>query len=275
LPLLKQRGWEIRAFSRRQAADTDQGIQRIRLAQPVHEGVSSNGTHESIAFWICAAPLWVLPDYFPMLEKHGVRRVVALSSTSRFTKQDSSASEEQFVARRLSEAEDGFQAWAEDKGVSWVILRPTMVYGLGRDRNISEIIRLIRRFNFFPLVGRAGGFRQPVHAEDVAMACLSALETTEVVNHAYNLSGGETLHYREMIERLFTAIGRRPRLIPIPIKVFGWAMACIHCLPRYRNWNAQMAQRMVVDLVFDHTEAMRDFHYSPRPFKLTPKDIPQ
>ena len=102
----------------------------------------------------------------------------------------------------------------EGSGVDWVILRPTLIYGLGQDKNISEIVRLIRRFGFFPLVGQAKGLRQPVHAEDVATACLSALEKTDVVNRAYNLSGGETLSYREMINRVFTALGRRPRLIP-------------------------------------------------------------
>jgi len=277
LPLLKQHKWQIRAFSRRLVPVTtgdDQDIHWIRLHDPANEGIPSCDIRERIEFWICAAPLWVFPDYFPMLEKHGVRRVIALSSTSRFTKMDSSESEEQLVARRLSEAEDKLQAWATDKGISWVILRPTMVYGLGRDKNISEIIRLIRRLNFFPLVGRAGGFRQPVHAEDVAMACLAVLQTTGVVNHAYNLSGAETLHYREMIERLFVAIGRRPRLIPVPLLMFRIAAKLVHCIPRYRNWNAQMAERMSMDLVFDHTDAIRDFNYSPRPFTLTSKDIP-
>jgi nucleoside-diphosphate-sugar epimerase len=74
----------------------------------------------------------VLPQYFPLLEAYGVRRVVALSSTSRFTKDDSSDPEEQAIALRLADAEACVQAWAASHGVEWIILRPTLIYGRGR-----------------------------------------------------------------------------------------------------------------------------------------------
>ena len=274
LPLLKENGWQVRAFSRRQIKSCDQDVQWIQLPNSPDYQKPSTGGIERMDFWICAAPPWVLSDYFPMMEKYGVRRIIALSSTSRFTKSNSSDTDEMVVARQLSESEDHLRNWAQVKGVDWVILRPTLIYGLGQDKNISEIVRLIRRFYFFPMVGQAKGLRQPVHAEDVATACVSALEKADVINHAYNLSGGETLTYREMINRMFTALGRRPILIPTPLWLFRLAAALIRCLPRYRNWTMQMAERMNVNLVFDHDEAARDFNYSPGPFRLTSKDLP-
>ena len=274
LPLLRQNGWQVRAFSRHRMSDNDSEVKWIQLRESVDNSCTPEGRFERIEFWICVAPLWVFPDYFQMLEAHGVRRVVALSSTSRFTKSDSSESEEQLIVQRLSEAEVHLQLWAEIKDVDWVIFRPTMVYGLGQDKNISEIVRLVRRFGFFPLVGLAKGLRQPIHAEDVANACVSALENADVINRAYNLSGGETLAYREMISRLFAALGRRPLLIPVPVWFFRLAAFLIRSIPRYRNWNAQMAERMNADLVFDHTEAVRDLNFFPRPFKITSRDLP-
>ena len=274
LPLLKENGWQVRAFSRRQIKSSDQNFQWMRLPNSHdYQNITTGGT-ERMDFWICTAPLWVLPDYFPMIEKYGVRRIIALSSTSRFTKSNSFDKNETVVARQLSESEDRLCNWAQAKGIDWVILRPTMIYGLGQDKNISEIVRLIRRFGFFPMVGQAKGLRQPVHAEDVAMACVSALEKTEVINHAYNLSGGEMLAYREMINRVFAALGRRPILIPAPLWLFRLVAALIRCLPRYRNWTMQMAERMNINLVFDHDEAARDFNYSPGPFRLSSKDLP-
>jgi nucleoside-diphosphate-sugar epimerase len=274
LPLLRQNGWQVRAFSRHWINSHDQDVQWMQLQKPVDNNSAAVRGIERIAFWICVAPLWVLPDYFPLLEKHRVRRVIALSSTSRFTKSDSSESEEKITAHRLSEGEDCLQVWAKNKGVDWVILRPTLIYGLGQDKNISEIVRLICRLGFFPLLGQAKGLRQPVHAGDVATACLSALERPDVIHHVYNLSGGETLAYREMVNRLFAALGRRPRLIHVPLSVFRLAAALISFFPRYRHWNVQMAERMNSDLVFDHAEAVRDLNFFPRPFKITSKDLP-
>ena len=209
-----------------------------------------------------------------MLEQYGARRIVALSSTSLFTKSDSSELDEKITAGKLSEAEYRLQVWAQNKGVDWVILRPTLIYGRGQDKNISQMITLIRRFGFFPLFGQAKGLRQPVHAEDVATACLSANERTVIVNRAYNLSGGETLTYREMVHRLFTALGRRPRAICVPLWFFCLAAALLRLFPRYRHWTMQMAERMNAALVFAHSEATRDLDFYPRKFHLESGDLP-
>jgi len=216
----------------------------------------------------------VLPDYFDLLEAHGVCRVVVLSSTSRFTKDDSSDPEEQAVARRLAVAEERVRAWANSKGVEWVIQRPTLIYGRGRDKNISEMARFIRRFGFFPIFGQASGLRQPVHAEDVASACAAALKAAAATNRAYDLSGGETLSYREMTGRVFSALGRQPKLLHVPLGLFRLAVACLRWLPRYRHWSVAMAERMNRDLLFDHADAARDFGFAPRQFLLKPKDLP-
>jgi nucleoside-diphosphate-sugar epimerase len=228
-----------------------------------------------ISMWISVAPLWVLPDYFDVLAAQGVQRIVALSSTSRVTKDDSSNQKEQAVSHRLADAELRVQAWAQNRGVEWVILSPTMIYGLGQDKNISEIARFIRRFGFFPLFGKAQGLRQPVHVQDVASACMAALQAPNAANHAYNLSGGEALPYRNLVIRIFSALGRSPRLLSVPLPIFRVALALLRCLPRYRHWSVAMAERMNRDLVFDHSAATRDLAFKPRPFELSAEDLPR
>jgi len=274
LPLLVRNGWQVMAFSRRPVNSDAAGIEWRQLDERLLAAGSSIEAKGGIASWICVAPIWVLPEHFLLLEACGARRIVVLSSTSCFTKGHSSDLAEQDIARRLAEGENALRVWAEARGVAWVILRPTLIYGRGRDKNITEIVNFISRFGFFPLLGRAKGLRQPVHAEDVAQACLAALGKSSRVNHAYNLSGGETLPYREMVGRVFSAMERRPRLLTVPLWSFRLALMVLHLLPRYRHWTAAMAERMNQDLVFDHSEAERDLTYHPRPFRLAAKDLP-
>lgn len=274
LPLLRKNGWNVRAFSRRPMSSDDPGIQWTQIPNSIDTLSDPENERDKIDCWICVASIWILPDYFPLLKKYSTSRIIALSSTSRFTKHDSVDSGEKITALKLTDAEDRLQVWAKNAGVDWVILRPTLIYGLGQDKNISEIIRLVRRFGFFPLVGQAKGFRQPVHAEDIAAACLSALENNNIVNRDYNLSGGETLSYREMVNRLFSTLGRRPRLICVPLWFFRLVAALLRLFPRYRHLTMQMAERMNADLVFDHTDAARDLNFNPRNFHLTSKDLP-
>ncbi|MDH4302017.1 MAG: hypothetical protein OEV51_08065, partial [Nitrospira sp.] len=141
-------------------------------------------------------------------------------------------------------------------------------------KNLTEIVRFVRRWGFFPLFGKAVGLRQPVHAEDVAAACVSALTLPAVANRTYTLSGGETLPYREMVCRVFATLGKLPRLVTIPRWMFQVAVAVVHVLPRYKHWTVEMADRMNRDLVFDHADAARALGFSPRPFRLLLDDLP-
>ncbi len=290
LRLLAQRGWRVLALTRKPPLQSDGSVEWQRIdpasairigevggdgaARPTHKAAPD--THvDAIDHWICVAPIWVLPDYFEMLEARGARRVVALSSTSRFTKADSFDLAERGLAAKLGAAEASLQAWAEARGIEWVILRPTLIYGCGLDKNVSMIAGFIRRFGFFPILGAAHGMRQPVHAEDVAAACLGALEAPAAANRDYNISGDEILSYREMVTRIFAALGRRPVLLSVPLVIFRLGVVCLRLFPRFRRWSPAMAQRMNRDMAFSHDAAANDLNFRPRPFALSEFDLPR
>ena len=269
LQLLSDSGLDVTAFTRRslEQCPSIKGVDWVQLDINTNKLRHDELSGSEIHTWISVAPIWILANHFDLLESCGIERIVALSSTSVFVKGDSSDPFEKDVAFRLSEGEQLLQTWATNNDIQWIILRPTMIYGAGKDKNIAEITNFVRRFGFFPLFGSAQGLRQPVHANDVAFACLAALENISVANHAYNLSGGEALTYRDMVSRIFTSLGRPPRLVHVPLWFFRLGIALLHCLPRYRHWTAAMAERMNQDLCFDHTEASRDFGYLPKAFE--------
>ncbi len=270
LTTLVAEGHEVIAFTRQQISANP--VEHV-VWRKISEDVQSHSTSEMISHWICAAPIWVLPQYFSLLKAYGVQRIVMLSSTSRYTKWESVDGEEQSTARRLAEAEDDIAQWAEKTSVQWVILRPTLIYGNGEDKNITEIARFIHRFGFFPLFGKAKGLRQPVHADDVAEACIRALEKVDLTSGAYTISGRDKMTYRTMVEHVFLAIGKPVRIVSMPLWMFKRAIQLLKFIPRYKQWTYAMAQRMNQDMDFDHSAATRDFGFTPRGFELTKKDI--
>lgn len=273
LPLLAHAGWQITAFSRRAFNRVGNDVVWRQINPSSSPLVSPLAEEAHIPNWICVAPIWTLPDYFSLLEGYGACRVVALSSTSRFSKHESGDPAERALARRLDDAEAKLCAWAKSRGVEWTILRPTLIYGRGRDKNLSEIARWIRRFGFFPLLGQGLGLRQPVHVTDVAAACVAALTNAGACNRDYNISGAETLPYREMVGRVFAALGRRPRFLIVPAGVFKLALMGLRLFPRYRHWSVAMAERMNRDLVFDHSDAVREWGFVPQSFHISAEDV--
>jgi nucleoside-diphosphate-sugar epimerase len=242
---LSRRGGEVRA-------DLTQGQALAEVLPPIRRMTS-------------LAPIWLLPAALPVLADKGLERLVAFSSTSRFTKAASPVPEERAVADKLAKAEDEVITFCTQRGIAWTLLRPTLIYAEGEDQNVSRLARLIRRFGVLPLSGDGQGRRQPVHADDLAAAALAALETPAAFNRAYDLPGGETLTYKEMCQRIFEALGRSPRILSAPPAV--WSAAFALAKPLLPGATAAMGARMAEDLVFDAEPAKRDFGYAPRDFR--------
>ena len=211
------------------------------------------------------SPIWLLPHALPALLQAGARRVVAFSSTSRLTKARSPLPEERAVAARLADGEAAVVAACEAAGAAWTILRPTLIYAEGEDRNVSRLAGLIARWGVLPLAGRGEGLRQPVHAADLAHAAWAALDAPAAVDRTYELPGGETLSYRAMATRVFEALGRPPRLVSLPAPL--WRLGLALASPWMPGATAAMGARMSENLTFDAAPAAHDFGYAPRPFR--------
>jgi len=212
------------------------------------------------------ASIWLLPDRIEQFHENGVQRLIAFSSTSRFSKANSNSPAEQAVAESLARAEDSVASTCVRLGIAYTIFRPTLIYGAGQDRNVADIARFAKRFGVFPILGKGIGLRQPVHVADLAQACILAADNPASFDRTYNLSGGETLTYRQMVERVFRAMGKRARIVSAPDPVFRLTIPLARLLPRYRHLKPEMATRMDRDLCFDHLAAEQDFGFSPRPF---------
>ena len=213
--------------------------------------VASLGPVDHFAAWLARS--W--PD--------SARRIVALSSTSAATKARSPDPSERALAGRLREAESVIARECERRGADWTILRPTLVYGGGGDRNLSRLVALARRFGVLPLPGWATGLRQPVHAQDLAHAVLASAQSPAAACRGYDLPGGETLSYRAMVERVLACLPRPPRLtvIPDPLSRPLFALATLGT-----GLRATLA-RTRENLVFDAGDAQRDFGYRARGFE--------
>lgn len=218
--------------------------------------------------WIAVCPVWAVAEHLPWLESLGIRSLVAVSSTSLLTKRRSPDAGERAVAARLELAEAELTRWAESHDVRLCLLRPTMIYDGVSDANVAEIARFIRRRGWFPVAGPARGLRQPVHATDVADACLAAAERLPLPRTVYTLSGRQPLPFCQLVAEVFRACGREPRIVHVP-RPLAAALAPLARLAGGGMSVSGMASRMNEDLDFDHSAAAVDLGFAPRAFSAT------
>jgi len=132
LPMLMESGRSVYAFSRRKMHAGELGVSWHQL--PSCRDAMQQQELPRIEEWVCLAPIKVLIEQLDLIEACGARRVVALSSTSRFTKVTSSDPDEQALVRHLVDSEEDLARWAAARDIEWVVLRPTLVYGFALDR---------------------------------------------------------------------------------------------------------------------------------------------
>ena len=94
-------------------------------------------------------------------------------------------------------------------GLPWTIVRPTMIYGSERDRNIHRLLRFLDRWPFFPMFGPGTNLWQPVYHEDCARAILETLKHPETVHQSYDLPGANPLTYLDLVKTAATALGQK------------------------------------------------------------------
>jgi len=197
-------------------------------------------------------------------------RVVALGSTSRHGKADSPDPAERDLARRLADCEARLQASCERRDTVLTLLRPTLIWGRGRDRNLGRWVALARRWRWLPLPRSARGLRQPIHADDVAAAVLAALRAPVPVAGAFDLPGAETLHYNEMVARCLAVAAPGARLFPLPAPILRLGLV----LAGRRGPGLGMLARLDRDLAYDGKPVQAALGLAPRPFRPRPEDFP-
>jgi nucleoside-diphosphate-sugar epimerase len=212
------------------------------------------------------APLVTLPPLLQSLAGQGPKRVIGFGSTSVFTKARSAYEKERQLAAGLKASEQQIADLGDRHGIRWTVFRPTLVYHLGRDKNVTMIAQFLGKFGFFPLVNGGTGGRQPVHAEDLALATVDAIDNARSFGKAYNLSGGETLSYRNMVIRIAEAIDVPARLVNIPLPLLRGLISFLSLTPRFRLLNPEMANRINQDMCFDNSEAVEELGFAPRAF---------
>jgi nucleoside-diphosphate-sugar epimerase len=259
---LHDAGWRITAVSREAQRDVP-GIHWLEGALP-----SIAEIPEDVDAIFSCGPLDLFAQWYDASDID-CPRVIAFGSTSIDVKRGSSDKHERDVAERLRVAERRVFDRAAARNVQATLLRPTLVYGAGRDRTLTRIASLAQRWGRFVLPRNANGLREPVHVQDLAAAAFAACDAPATAGKAYALPGGERVPYREMVARVLAVLDPPPRLVEVPSPLFALALLGARALGKVGGFGDAAVARMRSDLVFDMTSARSDFGYAPRAFRPT------
>ena len=187
----------------------------------------------------------------------GIKRAVFISTTAIFT-QLNAGSKKVRVAAELA---------IETSGLKYTILRPTMIYGSPRDRNMWRLIRFMRVSPIVPIFGDGKYLQQPIYVDDVAQALVSCLSNDNTIGKSYNIAGKQALTYNDVIDTIAKQMNKHVWKIHVPSKP---VVSLLRFFERIRipfPLKAEQVLRLNENKDFSYLEAQKDFGFSPLSFE--------
>lgn len=197
-------------------------------------------------------------NIFNAAVKNKVDWVIAVHTTGRYSKFKSASAE-------YIEIEDELLTM-RDK-IKMTILRPTMIFGSARDRNMYRLVKFIDKYPVFPIFGNGNNLMQPVTGRDLAKAYMSVIDNKNTtVNRNYNLSGKYPIKYKTLVKTIAEKLNKKVTLIKIPIFISYYSVLLAQKLIPKFPLNEEQILRMKEDKDFTHLAAEKDFRYNPESF---------
>ena len=188
------------------------------------------------------------------LQKAGVKRAYFVTTTAVYSHFND-------FSRLYQENEDKIR----NSGITYTILRPTMIYGSLRDHNMHRLIKTLSRCPIFPLFDNGRGIMQPVYVGDVAAGIVSAIDNSKTENREYNLAGPSPITYGEIVNCILNRLGRGVRTINVNTSLASAIVSIAQHIPGFPITQEQVL-RLREDKSCDISAAAADLDYSPRGF---------
>jgi nucleoside-diphosphate-sugar epimerase len=137
-------------------------------------------------------------------------------------------------ARSKLEAESELARLAAEGPFDVVTVRPPLVYGPGVGANFARLMRLVERGVPLPF-GAVRNQRSLVSVWNLASFVATTLATPAAGGRTWLVSDGEDLSTPDLVRRMASAFGRRPRLLSVPPSVLRGAGTLIGRREEFRR----------------------------------------
>jgi uncharacterized protein YbjT (DUF2867 family) len=163
------------------------------------------------------------------------------------------------------------EALVRECGLLHVILRPSLIAAPGNEV-LRTLVTMIRMSPVVPVVGNGLYQLQPVAADDVADAFVTACEGG-VPNGSYDVAGPEMMTYHELLDQLESALGVQRRRVAVPVTMVRFAANAGMVLPNLNPITPDQLQMLLEGNTTTANALPTTFGISPQPFADVAREI--
>lgn len=218
--LLSQRGWLVTAMVRKGSVpgfDLNKNVKVVvadlldkkSLERVLSKGMTVinlavNGYDPILSYKVNVGGL---RDLIDVCRKKGVTRLIQFSSQSIKIEKKGVYAKTKILADDL----------LRKSNLSYVIVRPSLVYGEGQKGLFNKIRGLVAMSPVIPIFGNGLADVYPVYVGDLAVIVERILKNKKDVSGEYDVGSVSPVSYKVFYEKVIKKLGRKPRLLHIPV----------------------------------------------------------
>jgi nucleoside-diphosphate-sugar epimerase len=260
VPLLLKHGYQVRCLHRA-------GSDRSSLRQPEIEWVegdladtqtlapSMKGTEALVN--LASLGFGHADSIVSATQRAGIQRAIFISTTAIYTQLNAKSKSIRLAAEQA----------IQTSGLEYTILRPTMIYGGPRDRNMWRLIHFLRVSLVVPIFGDGNYLQQPIHVDDVAGAVIHCLSTERTIGKSYNIAGRHPISYNEVIDTVAMQLNKRVWKVHFSQKPAVFFLKLLERMHVPLPIKAEQILRLNENKDFGYEAAKMDFGFNPMSFE--------
>lgn len=192
-------------------------------------------------------------DIIKACEQCGIKRAIFFSTTGIFTNLNPQSKEIRLNAENL----------IKRSNIDYTILRPTMIYGTHKDRNICRLVKYLYKIRIIPVLGGGEYLLQPVYVKDLAHSAILMLKNSMSINNEYNIAGGNALTYNELVDTTANELGIKVLKLHIPLFICLFLLKIYEKITKNPKIKYEQALRLNENKNFSIQKAVNELGYKP------------
>jgi len=207
----------------------------------------------------------------------GVKHFIFISSIGAMTTQsdrilteNSPCHPDSPYGRSKLQAEQALINLTKDSNMTWIILRPTLVYGPGNPGNMERLMKLIKRGLPLPF-GAIKNRRSFVFVGNLVAAIITCLDHPNAANKIFLISDNQAVSTPQLIRLIAQQIQQPCRLLPVPttlLRFLGYLGDRVESITgKNLPFNTYNIDRLLGSLTVDSRYIQKTLNWQP-PFTL-------
>jgi predicted dehydrogenase/nucleoside-diphosphate-sugar epimerase len=119
----------------------------------------------------------------------------------------------------------------QQSGLTYLIIKPSLVYGPGSDGLFAKVAALAKKLPFIPVFGNGNVRLYPIHVDDMCTFIEHLALDRKIKDQSIDLGGNSPITYNQLYLSISSFLPNKPPLMHIPVSIGLFAAKIFSLLP--------------------------------------------